>query len=781
MSFQAAPLRHAIEITPGGLPILDLLLAKWRPAVDQQAWEALMALDSAAVDILQELDSQQDDIRNPSAYVQRAVSNVKAQVDAVNQRALATSTASQGAFADATAAAATAAAMQFQTLNSLLQPVVPLVQPVQYMAAPGVMLDEKAMLALQTATPEVVTQVLAELQSKGAEVRNPSAYVQRALANARNKVGLAGQAAGQGGDVTTRLDEDAKRALQELNAEASQRILQQLIDAGDKVNNPSAYVMKAVRNAQQEGGVAGEPRPAGSLSLDTIHTGAISETELEEERAQEMRAFASALDEKAMSALRELPAGSALHILRNLRRQASQVTNASAWVCKAVGNMKRPPTTALPTAVPESTPQLELGLPSWALIGPSMTFRLGVIADIQRAGRSSGNGYADCEDGSDFSGTERRYFRNALKVARRAVEQWNAPRLLVAQLGDIIDGCNAGRGQSETALKAVLDVLAGSKAPRFDLIGNHELYNLRRESLEKSGLRLGPGGALEWKASKLDAGQSYYTASELRWTCYAHLGDFWEGIFLDPYELAPVLIGLPEDSPKFLEAKKRMQRHNPQVLSGAKDWFSGLPVEKHRYVPYNGGSDFLANAGESGISQEQLSFLDSAEGRKVLIFLHVPLFEPATKAKTVVWNAEEVLQVLHAKKDTVVAVFAGHDHDGGYAVDDAGLHHITMNSPLTAVSENCCGVLTCHEGWAHFKAYGRACAPHSEVGEIAWWPPAMRCFNLLAFQCLVAVSMWLWVKTNHQGTAGFSLWFHLPGVHFGVTLFLTHSNVTTQS
>ncbi|CAJ1446719.1 unnamed protein product, partial [Effrenium voratum] len=324
MSFQAAPLRHAIEITPGGLPILDLLLAKWRPAVDQQAWEALMALDSAAVDILQELDSQQDDIRNPSAYVQRAVSNVKAQVDAVNQRALATSTASQGAFADATAAAATAAAMQFQTLNSLLQPVVPLVQPVQYMAAPGVMLDEKAMLALQTATPEVVTQVLAELQSKGAEVRNPSAYVQRALANARNKVGLAGQAAGQGGDVTTRLDEDAKRALQELNAEASQRILQQLIDAGDKVNNPSAYVMKAVRNAQQEGGVAGEPRPAGSLSLDTIHTGAISETELEEERAQEMRAFASALDEKAMSALRELPAGSALHILRNLRRQASQ-------------------------------------------------------------------------------------------------------------------------------------------------------------------------------------------------------------------------------------------------------------------------------------------------------------------------------------------------------------------------------------------------------------------------------------------------------------------------
>ena len=29
-----------------------------------------------------------------------------------------------------------------------------------------------------------------------------------------------------------------------------------------------------------------------------------------------------------------------------------------------------------------------------------------------------------------------------------------------------------------------------------------------------------------------------------------------------------------------------------------------------------------------------------AEARKALIFLHVPLFELATKAKTVVWNSE---------------------------------------------------------------------------------------------------------------------------------------------
>ena len=32
-------------------------------------------------------------------------------------------------------------------------------------------------------------------------------------------------------------------------------------------------------------------------------------------------------------------------------------------------------------------------------------------------------------------------------------------------------------------------------------------------------------------------------------------------------------------------------------------------------------------------------------------------------------------------------------------------------------------------------------------------------------------------KSNHQGTAGCSRSFHLPGFHFGVTIFLTHSHI----
>ncbi|CAE7325659.1 ADPRM [Symbiodinium necroappetens] len=185
-------------------------------------------------------------------------------------------------------------------------------------------------------------------------------------------------------------------------------------------------------------------------------------------------------------------------------------------------------------------------------------FRLGLIADIQ---------YADCEDGTDFSGCEQRHFRNSLNIARNAVECWNAVGVdAVVQLGDVIDGCNAKMNASETALAAVLNVLSRSPAQRFDLIGNHELYNVKRDSMTASGLRcFGPDGL------------TYYSA---------HLGDRWEAIFLDPYEIS--LIGLSQDDSGFLEAQEMMRQHNPNVLTGAKDWFKGLPTSKHRFVPYNG-------------------------------------------------------------------------------------------------------------------------------------------------------------------------------------------------
>ena len=105
-------------------------------------------------------------------------------------------------------------------------------------------------------------------------------------------------------------------------------------------------------------------------------------------------------------------------------------------------------------------------------------FTFGIIADIQ---------YCDCDDATNFAGTETRYYRDTVRQAKLAVDSWNAHKVLfVAQLGDLIDGQNAGgygaglsfdKPQSEVALDRVVSVLARCTAPMYHAIGNHELYN----------------------------------------------------------------------------------------------------------------------------------------------------------------------------------------------------------------------------------------------------------------------------------------------------------------
>lgn len=307
--------------------------------------------------------------------------------------------------------------------------------------------------------------------------------------------------------------------------------------------------------------------------------------------------------------------------------------------------------------------------------------KLGLISDIQ---------YADADDGTDFAGDEKRYFRNVLRVVDAAVTVFNGEAVdAVVTMGDAIDGRNARAGETKCALQKVLDVLSRSTAAqRFDLVGNHELYNFPREHLAGCGLRCtGESGKFYWSSP---------------------LSSTWEAVFLDILEIS--VMGLPNNHPSSVAAIKILQENNPKVVSslGGGDWLSGLPIEKYRYVPYNGA------ASEKQISWLRETLKTACEaGRNVLIFTHVPLYQPATKPETVAWNADEIMCAVHDYSSTVIAVMAGHDHSGGYAVDPAGIHHLTLNSPLTAPPgldppAHCFSVLECHDTWAHLRCYGRA-------------------------------------------------------------------------
>jgi len=64
----------------------------------------------------------------------------------------------------------------------------------------------------------------------------------------------------------------------------------------------------------------------------------------------------------------------------------------------------------------------------------------------------------------------------------------------------------------------------------------------------------------------------------------------------------------------------------------------------------------------------------------VVVFCHQPVYAP-DKPQSVVWNAEELLDAVHASGNVVVWL-AGHDHSGQYSRDKKGVHHLVPPAPL---------------------------------------------------------------------------------------------------
>ena len=153
---------------------------------------------------------------------------------------------------------------------------------------------------------------------------------------------------------------------------------------------------------------------------------------------------------------------------------------------------------------------------------PAPLFRFGLIADIQ---------FCDVEDQPNFAGTEIRAYRGALEQTRRAVTLWNSLENVrfVAQLGDLIDGQNAGKygaglsfkaPQTEVAFGRVTEELARCAAPIYHAVGNHELYNFDWRGL-RARLQLPARGwriAADETGQKGDGGAFYYSWREPGWT-----------------------------------------------------------------------------------------------------------------------------------------------------------------------------------------------------------------------------------------------------------------------
>ncbi|NXT58581.1 ADPRM diphosphatase, partial [Pluvianellus socialis] len=299
----------------------------------------------------------------------------------------------------------------------------------------------------------------------------------------------------------------------------------------------------------------------------------------------------------------------------------------------------------------------------------------GVIADIQ---------YADAEDGYDFSGTRRRYYRQSLKLLRDAVAAWVAerpPLAFVLQLGDSIDGLNARSGAAEGALARVLAALGRLRVPVLHAWGNHELYNFSRARLARTGLGSRPAGA----AAMAGDCQAYHFSPAARFRV----------VVLDAYDLS--VLGRVPDSPRYQESLRLLREKNPNDNLN-----SPAGLEEPRFVEFNGGF----SQAQLDWFNEVLKFSDENQ-EKVVVMGHLPVHPDASDRVSLAWNYEDALSVIHSHR-CVVCFLAGHLHDGAYCLDHHGVHHLTLEGVIeTPPESNAFGTIYVYEDKMILKGRGR--------------------------------------------------------------------------
>jgi manganese-dependent ADP-ribose/CDP-alcohol diphosphatase len=297
---------------------------------------------------------------------------------------------------------------------------------------------------------------------------------------------------------------------------------------------------------------------------------------------------------------------------------------------------------------------------------------IGLIADVQ---------YANEPDGTNFAKTHTRRFRGALTVGlQSACAKWKELNVAtVVQLGDIIDGA-AKHTSSTEALNEVLKPLSAFPNVHH-LVGNHDLYNFSKHELD---------ARLNVKY------HSVQVASDPR----------YKFIFLDPYEIS--VLGVSEGSEAYEEGVKTLLANHPRDFRVDKDWLREIYSLSRRFVAYNGG-----------VSETQLTWLNNELEQCVMskqfaiLFTHIPIKPGSTCASCLVWNYDQILNVCAQfscskweGKAGLVAVFAGHEHRGGFAVDETGVAHVTLSSPLEAKDNIAFAALTLGSEGMELQGFG---------------------------------------------------------------------------
>jgi len=306
---------------PQGPPIHSALYMRYQEMLDMNALDALTKVSSQQVNIiLQNLDSRSASVRNPSAYVVRSVANIldgdpglsRGIQSVLDDTAKAALAGVSQEVADSITQEVTEKMGSIKNPSAYVQRAVinarrgeaaggteddgeidglPLQMAPKEEDNSGIMaerLDEGARQALAEIGTEAADAIICVLEAQGSKIHNPSAYVLKAVGNARRGKGAGGAVVQSGAGFS---EVDSTREWQ-----------------------------------------------AGGLRESSDEKGAVDDfLQVQEEISK----LPFTLDGKAMEALDEVGNTAAISILQKLNKQANQVNNPNAYIMRAVGNEKR--------------------------------------------------------------------------------------------------------------------------------------------------------------------------------------------------------------------------------------------------------------------------------------------------------------------------------------------------------------------------------------------------------------------------------------------------------
>ena len=239
----------------------------------------------------------------------------------------------------------------------------------------------------------------------------------------------------------------------------------------------------------------------------------------------------------------------------------------------------------------------------------------------------------------------KRDYRASLRKLREAVPELNREQLdFVIQLGDLIDS-------KAVDLEPILSVFNQLTPPRYNVLGNHD-FAASRAILKQS------------------FGQPAY---------YSFSAKGWRFLITDGMDVS---VREPAGA-QILEALQKRGAAN------AHEWNGAIGGEQLKWLQ--------AELDDAGRKHE-----------RVIVFCHFPLLAKASTPAHLLWNYDEVLQVLESHP-AVVAWFNGHDHAGGYA-EQNGIHHVTFPGMVESGSRNSYTVVRVYED--RLELDGTGTAPH---------------------------------------------------------------------